>query len=117
MDLPADYMRNARNSPVISSVKNIRYVKRVPYLDFIHKKIQAPISLPLHTPFMKSIKKCGEEFPRLILNGKYNDYIKRVCKLAGLEDEVQETMAEVISVKRGYRMLSVTRKKHETLSK
>jgi len=29
------------------------------------------------------------EFPRPISNDKNNDYIKKVCKLAGVEDDVQ----------------------------
>jgi len=60
VELPFDYLRNARNSLVIScytaqrvsdfkrnTVKNIRYVKGVPYLDFIQKKTGAPVSLPV----------------------------------------------------------------------
>jgi hypothetical protein len=85
VELPFDYLRNARNSLVIScytaqrvsdfkrnTVKNIRYVKGVPYLDFIQKKTGAPVSLPLHPSVMKVIKECGAEFPRPISNDKYN---------------------------------------------
>jgi len=130
VELPFDYLRNARNSLVIScytaqrvsdfkrnTVKNIRYVKGVPYLDFIQKKTGAPVSLPLHPSVMKVIKECGGEFPRPISNDKYNDYIKKVCKLAGVEDEVQGTKAEVIKMKRGDRMVSATRKKHGRFAK
>jgi len=130
VELEHDYLRNARNSLVIScytaqqvsdfkrnTVKNIRYVKGVPYLDFIQKKTGAPVSLPLHPSVMKVIKECGGEFPRPISNDKYNDYIKKVCKLAGVEDEVQGTKAEVIKMKRGDRMVSATRKKHGRFAK
>jgi hypothetical protein len=33
---------------------------------------------------MRIIKDGGGEFPRAISNDKYNDYIKKVCKLAGI---------------------------------
>jgi len=66
---------------------------------------------------MRIIKDSAGEFPRAISNDKYNDYIKKVCKLAGIEDEVQGSMAEVIRVKRGDRMVNVTRKKHGVFAK
>jgi hypothetical protein len=49
----------------------------------------APVSLPLHPSVMKVIKEYGGELPRSISNDKYNDYIKKVCKLVRVEDEVQ----------------------------
>ena len=130
VELEHDYLRNARNSLLIScytaqrvsdfkrnTVKNIRYVKGIPYLDFVQKKTGAPVSLPLHPTVMRIIKDGGGEFPRAISNDKYNDYIKKVCKHAGIEDEVQGSMAEVIRVKRGDRMVNVTRKKHGVFAK
>jgi integrase len=128
--LPHDYLRNARNSLIIScytaqrvsdlkrnSVKNIRYVDDVPYLDFIQEKTETPVSLPLHPAVMKIIEENGGKFPRAISNDKYNDYIKKVCQLAGIDDEVVGSKAEVFKVKRGDRMVSVTRKRHGKFAK
>jgi hypothetical protein len=118
-----DYLRKARNSPIINchsaqrvsdfkrnTAKNIWCVKEVSYLEFIQKKTSAPMSLPLHPTVMRIIKDGGGEFPRAISNDKYNDYIKKVCKLAGVEEEVQGANAEVIKMRRGNRMVNATRK-------
>jgi integrase len=128
--LPHDYLRNARNSLIIScytaqrvsdlkrnSVKNIRYIDDVPYLDFIQEKTETPVSLPLHPAVMKIIEENGGKFPRAISNDKYNDYIKKVCQLAGIDEEVVGSKAEVFKVKRGDRMVNVTRKKHGKFAK
>ena len=130
VELPHDYLRNARNSLVIScytaqrvsdlkrnSIKNIRYVGGIPYLDFIQKKTDGPVSLPLHPSVIKVIKDCGGQFPRAISNDKYNDYIKKVCQLAGIDEPVQGTKAEVIKMMRGGRMVKVTRKKQGLYAK
>lgn len=124
VELPHDYLRNARNSLLIScytaqrvsdlkrnSVKSIRYVGKVPYLDFVQEKTGDPVSLPLHPLVMKVIKDCGGDFPRAISNDKYNDYIKKVCQHAGITDEVPGAISEVVKMKRGDRMLRLCRKK------
>mgnify|MGYP003341774536 CR=1 FL=1 len=124
VELPHDYLRNARNSLVIScytaqrvsdlkrnTVKNIRYLDGIPYLDFIQKKTDAPVSLPLHPSVMKVINACGGKFPRVISNDKYNDYIKKVCQLAGIKERVQGTKAEVIKTMCGSRIEKMTRNK------
>ena len=68
------------------------------------------LSLPLHPTVMRIIKDGGGEFPSAISIDKYNNYIKKVCKLAGVEDEVQGANAEVIKMRRGNRMVNATRK-------
>jgi len=75
-------------------------IRKGQYLDFIQEMMVAPVSLPLHPSVMKVIKEYNGELPRSISNDKYNDYIKKVCKLAGVEDEVQGTKAEVIKMRR-----------------
>jgi integrase len=66
---------------------------------------------------MKVIEECGGQFPRAISNDKYNDYIKKVCKLAGIDERVHGTKAEVIKMMRGGRMVKVTRKKQGQYAK
>ena len=95
----SDFKRN--------TAKNIWCVKEVSYLEFIQKKTSAPMSLPLHPTIMRIIKDGGREFPSAI---SIDNYIKKVCKLAGVEDEVQGANAEVIKMRRGKRMVNATRK-------
>lgn len=50
-----------------------------------------PVVIPLH-PIVREIwEKYGEAFPPPISNQKYNAYIKEVCQLAGIDEEIQKS--------------------------
>jgi hypothetical protein len=100
-----------------NSVKNICYVGGIPYLDFVQYKTQAPVSLPLQPALMKVIEDCEGQFPRAISNDKYNDYIKKVCQLVGINERIQRSKAEVIRMMRRGRMVKVTSKKQGLYAK
>ena len=53
-------------------------------LEFKQKKTGKLMTIPLHPKVQAIIEKRKGEFPRAISDQRYNDYIKEVCKLAGL---------------------------------
>lgn len=56
---------------------------------FIHieqQKTGKSVSIPLHPIVLEIWNKYNQSIPRTISNQKFNDYIKEVCKLAGIED-------------------------------
>jgi integrase len=55
--------------------------------DFIYKrthKTKFPVIIPIHNHVREILDKRGDNFPRRISDQKLNDYIKDVCKLAGI---------------------------------
>lgn len=56
---------------------------------FIHieqQKTGKSVSIPLHPIVLEIWNKYNQSMPRTISNQKFNDYIKEVCQLAGIED-------------------------------
>ena len=47
------------------------------------------MSIPLSREVVAILKKRGGEFPRKLSDQRYNEYIKEVCKLAGLTHEIK----------------------------
>ncbi|MBX4206071.1 site-specific integrase [Candidatus Microgenomates bacterium] len=58
------------------------------FIEFTQKKTNKIMTVPLHPKVLQILKKRGGEFPYAISDQKYNDYIKKVCEIAGLTDLV-----------------------------
>lgn len=73
----------------------IRYQKnkgiRKPLIEFTQVKTGKVMAIPLHKKIIKILKKYGGDFPNKISDQKYNDYIKKVCQRANIEDPLQGT--------------------------
>jgi integrase len=75
------------------------------------KKTKEPLSIPL-TPYSKSILKRYEAMHRplpVISNQKLNDYVKELCKMAGITEQV-----EIVRF-RGTKREAITYKKYELI--
>jgi len=47
------------------------------------------MTIPIHVKVQKALDKNKGEFPYRISDQRYNDYIKEVCKIAGIDEEIQ----------------------------
>lgn len=59
---------------------------------FIHihqQKTNAPVTIPLLPEVEAILQKRNGEFPKRISDQRYNDYIKVVCKLAGINEKIK----------------------------
>lgn len=68
---------------------HIRYEKEKPLIEFTQVKTDKIMAIPLSKKVMEILKKREGEFPRRISDQKYNDYIKDVCKIAGLTNKIK----------------------------
>ncbi|ELY2010330.1 site-specific integrase [Flavobacterium psychrophilum] len=57
-------------------------------IEFTQKKTKKIMSIAMHPKVKEIIKKRGGKFPIAISDQKYNEYIKEVCKIAGLNEKV-----------------------------
>lgn len=65
----------------------IRVVGESVIIDIIQKKTKRPVSIPVIDEYVKNI--LLNEFPRVISNQNFNDYIKELCKRAGIVEVVK----------------------------
>jgi len=59
-----------------------------PYIEFTQKKTDKIMTVPLHPKVIEILNKRNGMFPYSISDQKYNDYIKTVCKVAGITQMV-----------------------------
>lgn len=62
----------------------IRTEKDKQLIEFTQKKTNKLMTVPLMPKVIEVLNKRNGQFPRAISDQKYNDYIKEVCKLAGI---------------------------------
>ena len=100
-DLEFDYLINARDWLIIScetgqrvsdfmrfKKEQIRLEGKVPLIEFTQVKTGKIMAIPLSKKVREILKKRKGEFPRQISDQRYNDYIKDVCRLAGLTQKI-----------------------------
>ncbi|WP_353119443.1 site-specific integrase [Myroides odoratus] len=66
-------------------------------LEFMQQKTSKLMSIPLSSKVLDILDKREGEFPRSISDQKYNDFIKKVCEKAKLNERVEGTKKEEIS--------------------
>lgn len=100
--LSHEYLENARDWLVIScytgqrisdfmrfSPEMIRIEDGKTLLEFRQKKTKKDMSIPMAKEVKLILEKRGGFFPRPISDQRYNDYIKEVCREAGINEVVQ----------------------------
>lgn len=60
-----------------------------PLIEFTQVKTDKVMTIPLHKKIMKILKKYNGDFPKKISDQKYNEHIKKVCKVAKIEEPTQ----------------------------
>ncbi len=71
-----------------------------PLIEFTQVKTNKIMSIPLDKKIIKIMEKYDGEFPRKISDQKYNNYIKKVCREAGITEMVNGTRFDPITKKR-----------------
>lgn len=100
-ELKFDYLDNARDWLIISCYTGQRVSDLLRFtsdmmrvedgkslLEFTQKKTGKVMTVPLHKKVLQILKKRNGAFPRQISDQRYNEYIKLVCKEAGLTEKV-----------------------------
>lgn len=67
----------------------IRVEDGITLIEFTQKKTNKRMSLALHPKVVKVLNKNKGEFPYRISDQRYNEYIKKVCQLAGISQKVK----------------------------
>jgi len=57
-----------------------------PLIEFTQVKTDKIMTIPLHKKIMVILKKYNGDFPKKISDQKYNEHIKKVCKVAKIEE-------------------------------
>lgn len=96
LDLNLDYLDNARDWLVIGCYMGLRVsdllkLKKTDiieehYISLIQKKTNDPTTAIILDPVKTILDKRSGEFPRQISDQRFNEYIKLVCQLAGIND-------------------------------
>lgn len=60
------------------------------FLHIEQQKTGKPVSIPLHSIVVEIWNKYGGELPKVISNQKFNEYLKEVCKIAGINSIEQK---------------------------
>lgn len=64
-------------------------------IEFTQVKTNKVMTVPLSKKVMAILKKRKGDFPKQITDQKYNDFIKKVCEIAKLNDKVKGSIVEV----------------------
>ncbi len=101
-ELTSDHLENARDWLLIScetgqrisdfmrfTKELIRVESKKHLIEFTQVKTGKVMTVPLSKKVLVILKKRKGNFPRPISDQKYNDYIKEVCKQAGLNEKVK----------------------------
>ena len=67
----------------------IRIEKGKSLIEFEQQKTGKQMTIPIHAKVQKLLDKNKGEFPHRISDQRYNDYIKEVCKIAGIDEEIK----------------------------
>ena len=97
------------------SKEKIRYEQGKPLLEFTQKKTNQIMTIPVHPIVLAILEKRNGEFPIKLSEQKYNDYIKEVAELTGLDTVIYGSKKEAVSEGK-YRKVTGNFKKFELVS-
>lgn len=132
-DLEHDYLKNARDWFIIGlrtglRVSDLLRLKKEniaeDFIEWTTKKTKYPVIIPIHPQVKKILKSRDGDFPREISDQKFNDYIKKVSKKAGIDEIIEGAKRVMVEKKNdeGEVVDTVSRKrkgkypKHELVS-
>ena len=88
-----------------------------PLIEFTQKKTGKIMTIPLSSKVIEILNKRNGEFPHPISDQKYNQYIKEVCKLVGINEKVKGSKKlETETDSKKYRKQSGTYEKWELVT-
>ncbi|WP_051605440.1 phage integrase SAM-like domain-containing protein [Sediminibacter sp. Hel_I_10] len=108
-DLP-EYLKNARDWLLISCFTGqrisdfmrfdkgmLRSENGIRLLEFTQKKTQTNVSIPVLKQVDEILEERAGNFPRKISDQRYNEYIKKVCKKAGIIEKTKGKLSKNLS--------------------
>jgi site-specific recombinase XerD len=105
----SDFMRFSKEQIRIEDGKQL--------LEFTQQKTGKIMTIPVHPKVKEILNKRNGEFPYMISDQKYNDYIKTVCELAEINQMVQGSKIMETAPKSGvFRKESKMYKKYELVT-
>ena len=102
----SDFMRFTENQIRIEEGKH--------FLEFTQMKTSKLTTIPIHHKILEILKKRNGKFPYRISDQKYNDYVKEVCKLAGIDEIVK--CSKMLETEKGNRKQEGLYKKYELVT-
>jgi integrase len=118
------YLENARNWLIIGVWTGARVSDLLKFtknnihngfIEYTAKKTNQKIILPLHPQVKEILNNLNGEFPREISSQRFNDYIKTVCKDAGIKEMVKGSKQTKLK-KKVWRKVKGEYPKHELVS-
>jgi integrase len=78
------------------STDNIREVDGIKLMDIFQEKGKKSVTIPILDQVIEIMKKYNGGFPKQLSDQKYNDYVKEVVKLAGIDEITYGGVAKVV---------------------
>lgn len=97
------------------STDNIREVDGIKLMDIFQEKGKKSVTIPILDQVIVIMKKHNGSFPKQLSDQKYNDYVKEVVKLAGIDEITYGGVIKVIPGK-GKRKIMGDYPKYELIS-
>ena len=97
------------------STDNIREVDGIKLMDIFQEKGKKSVTIPILDQVIEIMKKHNGGFPKQLSDQKYNDYVKEVVKLAGIDEIIYGGVVKVIPGK-GKRKVMGDYPKYELIS-
>ena len=97
------------------STDNIREVDGIKLMDIFQEKGKKSVTIPILDQVIEIMKKYNGSFPKQLSDQKYNDYVKEVVKLAGIDEVIYGGVVKVIPDK-GKRKVMGNYPKYELIS-
>ena len=82
----SDFMRFSNQ--MVRYEKNNEGISKA-LIEFTQKKTNKKMTIPLMPKVIQILEKRNGNFPRSISDQKYNDYIKEICKIGGLNEKTE----------------------------
>jgi integrase len=112
-DFTNDYLDNARDWLIIGLRTGLRISDFIPltpkdiidgFIEISTKKTDFPVIIPLHSNVIEILNKRAGNFPRVISDQKFNEYVKIVAKNSGLTEivsggKITEKTVEINGIK------------------
>ncbi|WP_434981052.1 phage integrase SAM-like domain-containing protein [Daejeonia sp. YH14] len=70
-----------------------KVTKKKYFIEFIQEKTNKQLFLPLSDKIIKILNKRNWSFPRKMSEARYNEHVKKICELNGIDELIEGTLA------------------------
>lgn len=121
--MPSGYLENAKKWLILGceigqrggdllniTKENIRYKNGLYYIDLLQEKTGKPITVSINDKYI--LNSIFNAMPNKITSTKLNEYIKKVCKLAGIDEPIEGKKMNPVTNRKEYGIFP----KHELIT-